>query len=392
MTLGPRSAAGVAARNDETRARIHRRLIEGGVPPEEDRVREALAEMIVAELPLLGGPERAALLDELVHEALGLGPLEAFLADPCVTEVMVLGTGRVYVERDGRIEPVPVSVPAPVARRVVERVLAPLGLRLDRSSPIVDARLPDGARLHAVIPPLAIDGPCVTIRRFAPRPLSLDDFDVSGPAARFLHEAVHTGWNLVVSGGTSTGKTTLLNVLAGAMPCGARVVTIEETAELAFDLPHVVRLEARPPNAEGRGAVTVRELVRTSLRMRPDRLIIGEVRGPEAFDMVQAMNTGHAGSLCTVHANSAPDAMVRIETLVLLAGAGLPLDAVRAQLVSAIDGVVHVRRIGGRRIVATIGELRAAAPHGLEVHPLYHRTPAGLVATGARARRGPGAS
>jgi pilus assembly protein CpaF len=225
---------------------------------------------------------------------------------------------------------------------------------------MVDARLPDGSRLHAVIPPLAIDGPCVTIRRFGARAVPIEAFGIDADAAGFLRWAVVAGWNVVVAGGTGAGKTTLLNALSGAIPPGERVVTIEETAELRLAQPHVVRLEARTANAEGAGGVSVRELVRTALRMRPDRVVVGEVRGGEALDMLQALNTGHDGSLSTVHANGAPDALARLETLVLLAGVGLPLAAVRAQLGAALDAIVYVaRRPGGVRRVETIAEVLA---------------------------------
>jgi pilus assembly protein CpaF len=360
--------------------------MERGTVAEESSVRGTLAALLVDEMPLLTGDAFDALLDELVDEALGLGPLEPVLADRSVTEVMIVGSGRVYVERDGVVEPTSLIMSPGTVLRIVERVIAPLGLRLDRASPIVDARLADGARLHAVVPPLSIDGPCVTIRRFAPTRLTLDDFDVAIGAQRFLHDAVRSGWNIVVSGGTSSGKTTLLNALAGAIDPRERVVTIEETAELSLGLPHVVRLEARSANAEGVGAVTVRELARAALRMRPDRLIVGEVRGGEALDMLQAMNTGHDGSLCSVHANSAADAITRIETLALFAGIGLPVDALRAQLAAAVDGIVHVARRHGRRSIETIGEVRRSDA-GVEIQPLFERSRGELVAVTPPTRR-----
>ena len=246
---------------------------------------------------------------ELTDEIAGFGPLEPLLADAAVTEVMVNGPGCAYVERAGCLESVALDLDAAGIIRLVERVVAPLGLRLDRSSPMVDARLPDGSRVHAIIPPLAIDGPCVTIRRFGARAIPLDAFGLDTEAAGFLRWCVEAGWNLLVAGGTSAGKTTLLNALSAAIPEGERIVTIEETAELRLAQTHVVRLEARPPNAEGVGAVAVRDLVRAALRMRPDRIVVGEVRGGEALDMLQALNTGHDGSLSTVHANSAVDAL-----------------------------------------------------------------------------------
>ena len=359
MSLATRSSGETALKQ-----RVHARLLaapgldELSGPGREGRVRTHVAELLRDEEPLLPGARFHHLLDELTHEIAGLGPLEPLLADATVTEVMINGPGRVYVERAGVIERVAVELDATGIVRLVERVVAPLGLRLDRASPVVDARLPDGSRLHAVIPPLAIDGPCVTIRRFAARPVALEAFAAGPGAAAFLRWAVAAGWNIVVSGGTSAGKTTLLNALSGAIPAGERVVTIEETAELRLAQPHVVRLEARPPNAEGAGGVEVRDLVRAALRMRPDRVVVGEVRGSEALDMLQALNTGHDGSLSTVHANGARDALTRIETLALMAGTGLPLDAVRAQLGAAVDAVVHVaRRPGGVRRIESIGEL-----------------------------------
>jgi pilus assembly protein CpaF len=271
---------------------------------------------------------------------------------------MLNGPGRAYVEREGRVEPVALRLDAERIVRIVERVVAPLGLRLDRASPMVDARLPDGSRLHAVIPPLAVDGPYVTIRRFTARALPLEAFGLHDAVAAFLRWCVDAGWNVLVAGGTSAGKTTLLNALSAAIPRRERIVTIEETAELRLAQPHIVRLEARPPNAEGAGGVSVRDLVRTALRMRPDRLVVGEVRGGEALDMLQALNTGHDGSMSTIHANGAADALSRLETLVLLADAGLPLAAVRAQAVASVDAVVFVaRRPNGTRRVEAVTEV-----------------------------------
>ncbi len=290
--------------------------------------------------------------------------LEGLLDDPEISEILLNGQGRAFVERAGRLEPASVHLDESEVRRIVERIIAPLGLRLDRSSPMVDARLPDGSRLHAVLPPVAVDGTCVAIRRFGARRCGLPDFNVSAPAAELLRWMVQAGWNLLLSGGTGAGKTTLLNVLAGEVPAEERIVTIEETAELSLGQPHVVRLEARPANAEGAGAVPVRALVRAALRLRPDRLVVGEVRGEEAFDLLQALNTGHRGSLCTIHANGPAEALARLESLVLLAGVGLPLDAIRAQIRASIDAVVHVARTpDGPRRVVSIAEL--AAPTGL---------------------------
>jgi pilus assembly protein CpaF len=284
--------------------------------------------------------------------------LEALLADPDVSEILLNGGGSAFVERAGRLEPVSVDLDETGVRRVVERIIAPLGLRFDRSSPMVDARLPDGSRLHAVLPPVAVDGTCVAIRRFGAGRRTLNDFGMAPVGVELLRWVIGAGWNLLLSGGTGAGKTTLLNVLAGEVSPAERIVTIEETAELSLGQPHVVRLEARPPNAEGAGAVPVRALVRAALRLRPDRLIVGEVRGEEAFDLLQALNTGHCGSLSTIHANGPADALARLESLVLLAGVGLPVEAVRGQIRSSIDAVVHVtRRPDGDRAIDSIAEL-----------------------------------
>ena len=312
--------------------------------------------------------------------------LDVLLADPAVSEILLNGGGGAFVERAGRLEPVSVDLDENGVRRVVERIIAPLGLRLDRSSPMVDARLPDGSRLHAVLPPVAVDGTCVAIRRFGATGLSLADFAMAPPGVELLRWAVRAGWNLLLSGGTGTGKTTLLNVLASEVPPEERIVTIEETAELALGQPHVVRLEARPPNAEGVGAVPVRALVRAALRLRPDRLIVGEVRGEEAFDLLQALNTGHSGSLCTIHANGPAEALARLESLVLLAGLGLPIEAIRSQIRASIDAVIHVtRHPDGHRAIDAVAELSGAS--GLRC--LYPGAAAAFMPT--RPPRRPGA-
>jgi pilus assembly protein CpaF len=375
-------------RDGELRDQLHRRLLAEPfdpqtLPPAE--LRDRLCRLLRDEAPLLGAEPAARVLDELVDDVGGLGPLQALVSDPAVTEIMVNGPGRVYVERQGALYEVECDIDAPTIERVVERVIAPLGLRLDRASPMVEARLADGSRLHAVLPPLAPDGPCVSIRRFRPGGLSLEEFGLNGPAAGFVTAIVRAGWNVVVSGATSAGKTSCCNALARSIDPNERIVTIEETAELRLVQPHVVRLEARPANAEGAGAVGVRELVRTALRMRPDRLIVGEVRGGEALDMLQACNTGHDGSLSTVHANSPDDALARIETLALMAGVALPLAAIRQQLVAAVDAVVQVaRRRDGRRAVVTIAEV--ARGRGPRVRTLLLSSGGALVAQEAPQR------
>ncbi|HUI48024.1 MAG TPA: ATPase, T2SS/T4P/T4SS family [Acidimicrobiia bacterium] len=350
-----------SAHDPTLRETLQRRLLAAPFDPallERSELRARLARMLREEAPLMASASADVVLDELVDNVGGLGPLEPLLADPSITEIMVNGSDCVFIERGGRVLPIVCNIDAATIVRVVERVIAPLGLRLDRASPIVDARLADGSRLHAVLPPLAPDGPCVSIRRFGARSVPLSAFGVETDAATLLDVLVRAGWNLVVSGATSSGKTTCCNALARAIDPSERIVTIEETAELRLEQPHVVRLEARPPNAEGTGAVSVRELVRSALRMRPDRILVGEVRGAEALDMLQACNTGHDGSLSTVHANSPDDALARIETLALGADVPLPLPAVRRQLMSAVDAIVQVRRgRDGRRVVVEVSEL-----------------------------------
>jgi len=334
----------------EAKARIHARLLaEGGTGAVADRV----GALVDHEVPLLGGALRRRLVAGVLADVCGLGAIEPLLADPDVTEIMVNGPGRVWIERKGALVRVPVDLDADAIAHLIEKVVAPLGLRVDRSSPLVDARLPDGSRVNAVVPPLAVDGPCLTVRRFGARAVPLADF-AGAEVAALLAEAVAGRRNIVVSGGTGAGKTTLLNALAACIPAAERVITVEDAAELNLPREHVVRLEARPANAEGAGEVRIRDLVRNALRMRPDRIVVGEVRGPEALDMLQAMNTGHEGSLSTCHANSPDDALRRLETMVLMGEVQLPLAAVRSQLEAALDVVVQVARFpsGSRRIVA----------------------------------------
>jgi pilus assembly protein CpaF len=330
---------------------VHRRLL-----ADETAVADVPAriEAIVRdEAPLLDATATAEVVQRVRARAIGLGPLDPLLADPTVTEVMVNGPGPVWIERDGRLVCTELQLDRATIEHLVERVVGPLGLRIDRSSPLVDARLPDGSRVNAVVPPLAIDGPYLTIRRFAVRAIELADA-CTPPIAELLRDAVRARRNVVISGGTGAGKTTLLNAMAAHIPSSERVVTVEDAAELRLPGVHVLRLEARPANAEGAGEVSVRDLVRNALRMRPDRIVVGEVRGAEALDMLQAMNTGHDGSLSTCHANSPADALRRIETMVLTGNVALPLAAVRDQLASAIDLVVQVARdaTGARRVVS----------------------------------------
>jgi pilus assembly protein CpaF len=361
------------ALKDRIRSRL---LAEVDQVPLDDRsaLRDWIDRQLAETAPLLPAARANQLADELVLDVDGFGPLEAVFADPTVTEIMLNRPGVAYVERNGTLERLDLDLDHHQIVRVADRVIAPLGLRLDRASPIVDARLPDGSRLHAVLPPLAPDGPCVTIRRFVRRELTLADFGLDLASASLVESAVASGWNLLVAGGTSAGKTTLLNAAARAIPPDQRVVTIEETAEIDLGNRHLVRLEARPPNAEGAGGVSLRDLVKAALRMRPDRIIVGEVRGGEALDMLQALNTGHDGSLCTVHANGTDAALTRLETLALMAGVPLPVEAVRAQIAAAIDAVVFVARDpAGRRQVEAFAEVVPRSGAGDPRAPLATR-------------------
>jgi pilus assembly protein CpaF len=324
-------------------------------------------DLVEEEAALLGAEDRAAVEARIVRDTVGLGPLEDLLADPLVEEVMVNGPGSIYVERAGRIEATAVRfTDEEELRNAIERILAPLGRRIDELSPMVDARLADGSRVNVVIPPLAIDGPALSIRRFGGRRPTPDELVELGTLTRaqrdLLGQAVAARRSVLVSGGTGSGKTTLLNALSSFVAPGERVVTIEDAAELRLQQPHVVRLESRPASVEGRGEVTVRDLLRNALRMRPDRIVIGEVRGPEALDLLTALNTGHDGALSTVHANSPVDALGRLKTLALMAGLGLPHEAIAEQAQRGIDLVVHLeRRADGARRVVEIAEVVRAA-------------------------------
>jgi pilus assembly protein CpaF len=348
---------------------LHSQVAGHGTSAGSSNTRADIARLARHQHPLA----RASVLDDVVDRVLartgGLDALEPLLRDPEVTEVMVNGHGPVWIERRGALEPTDVQLTAPSTYQLIERVVTPLGLRVDRTSPLLDARLVDGSRVNVIIPPLAIDGPCITIRRFGARAIPLGELCSSG-VQRLLEWAVQRRSNVLVSGGTGAGKTTLLNALAASIPETERVITVEDAAELRLPGCHVIRLEARPANADGVGAVLVRSLVRNALRMRPDRIIVGEVRGGEALDMVQAMNTGHEGSLSTCHANSPADALRRLETMVLMSDVALPLDAVREQLASAIDLVVHVtRQADGVRRVTEVAEVAVDA-NGGRVRPL----------------------
>jgi pilus assembly protein CpaF len=328
--------------------------------------------LVDREAGLLDAEARDALVARIAESSFGLGPLEPLLRDPAVDEILVCGTEPVWVERAGRLEATSARFGSEAAlRHVIERILAPLGRRADEAEPLCDARLPDGSRVNVVLPPLALDGPLLTIRRFRPRGFGPHDLVAQGtvtePLLAFLGRAVAARCTVLICGGTGSGKTTTLGALASFADPAERIVTIEDAAELRLALPHVVRLEARPPNLEGRGEVTIRRLVRNALRMRPDRIIVGEVRGPEALDLLSALTTGHAGSLCTIHAGSAAEALRRLETLALMADVGLPLAAIREQVADAIDLVVCQARgsDGTRRIVEVAEVVRTAGGPGV---------------------------
>ncbi len=328
---------------------------DASAPPLRDHVAAAARAVLDRSMPLLAPDAARGLVHDIVADIAGFGVLEVLLDDPEVTEIMVNGPGPVWVERRGVLARTEVVLTALELQRAIDRMLLPLGLRLDRLSPMADARLADGSRVHAVLAPLAVDGPYLTVRRFRALPLRLDEL-AQAATAQQLREAIACRASILVFGPTGSGKTTLLNALGASVPTGERLITIEDTAELRLPGDHVVRLECRPATAEGLGAVDLRSLVRTALRMRPDRIIVGEVRGPEAFDLVQALLTGHRGGLATIHARAPLDALRRLETLVLLAGSGLSDVAVRRQIAAAFDLVVGVARGNdGRREVTFVG-------------------------------------
>jgi pilus assembly protein CpaF len=376
----------MATADDHTRvlaAELRLRLVDrrraeaadgSGAEPIADSVR-ALVDEAAA---VLSAARREQIADLILRDTVGLGPLEELLADDAVEEVMVNGHERVYVERRGRIERSTVQFDSEQALRdAIERILAPVGRRVDELSPMADARLADGSRVNVVIPPLAVDGPTLSVRRFTAARPEPEELLASGTltkgALELLRDAVGERRSIVVSGGTGSGKTTLLNALSAWIDPADRIVTIEDAAELRLRQPHVVRLESRPASVEGRGEVTIRDLLRNALRMRPDRIVIGEVRGPEALDLLTALNTGHDGVLSTVHANSPADALRRLETLALMAGVGLPHDAIREQLARGVDLVVHlIRAPGGARRVTELAEVVAAAG-GVGVREVWRR-------------------
>jgi pilus assembly protein CpaF len=367
----------------------------------ERKVREELNAVLSQESVPLSAAERQRIVNESIDDILGYGPIEPFLRDDDVTEIMVNGPDRIFIERDGKLQLSNARFFDDAhLRRTIEKIVAKVGRRIDESSPTVDARLADGSRVNAVIPPISIDGPALTIRKFSKDPFTMDMLvnmgSLSPEAAEFLKKCVEGAINILVSGGTGAGKTTTLNALSGFIPHRERLVTIEDAAELKLQQPHIVRLEYRPPNIEGRGEVSIRDLVKNALRMRPDRIVVGEVRSGEALDMLQAMNTGHEGSITTVHANSPRDVLSRLETMVLMAGVDLPVRAIREQIAAGIQLICHQSRMrdGSRRITA-ISELTGMEGEIITLQDIYKfdyssgldetgRVLGGLVPTGIR--------
>jgi pilus assembly protein CpaF len=365
---------GVSAQHDtymDLKARVQNRLL-AELDPNMDiskvndvrtTIQELFDQVLAEENIVLSRPERHRLFEQIAAEILGLGPLQPLLEDETVTEVMVNGAKNIYIERSGKIVRVPVAFESDEhVMRIIDRIVSPMGRRIDESSPYVDARLPDGSRVNAVIPPISLVGPVLTIRKFFKNPLTIEqliDFGtITAEALQFLKACVESKLNIVISGGTGSGKTTLLNILSQFIPGDERIVTIENAAELQLRQEHVVTLESRPPNIEGKGEVTIRNLVVNALRMRPDRIIVGEIRDEAALDMLQAMNTGHDGSMTTCHSNSPRDTLARIETMTMMAGMELPVRAIREQIASAIDLVVHQERLrDGTRKIVNIAEV-----------------------------------
>jgi pilus assembly protein CpaF len=378
------------------KSRVHARLVEE-MQDEDSAEREdivaKISELVNEVLALSGTPlprnERARLVESLINDVLGLGPLEQLLNDPEITEIMINGPRQIYVEQRGKLTLSSVTFESNAQLlQVIDRVVSSIGRRIDESSPMVDARLKDGSRVNVIIPPLALTGPTMTIRKFAAEKLNVDDLirfnTLTREMAEFLRASVRSRLNILVSGGTGSGKTTTLNVVSGFIPDDERIITVEDAAELQLHQDHVVTLESRPANVEGRGRISIRDLVINCLRMRPDRIVVGEVRGGEALDMLQAMNTGHDGSLTTVHANNPHDTMNRLETLVLMAGAELPSRAIREQIASAIDIVVQQSRLrDGTRKIVNIAEVVGLDENGIKVQDIFIFKQTGVDPEGA---------
>jgi pilus assembly protein CpaF len=383
-------APGQTANSDtalQVKARVHRNLLKVMDLNEARRIpldqlhaqcAERVNSLLLEEKVPLSGPERQQIVREVMDEVFGYGPLDEFLRDPLISDVLVNGPHRVYIERQGRLESTGAGfLDSDHLMRVIRRIADNVGRRIDESTPMLDARLPDGSRVNAIIPPLSLDGPALSIRRFGTNPLDMHRLieieALREEMAAFVEACVQCKTNILISGGTGTGKTTFLNALSKWIPAGERVVTIEDAAELQLQREHVVRLETRPPNIEGQGEVTQRDLLRNSLRMRPDRIIIGEVRGAEALDMLQAMNTGHEGSMTTVHANSPRDALRRVENMVSMAGLNYPVRAIREQMSSALNVLIHLGRLaGGNRKIVEIAEITGMEGDTICLHEIFH--------------------
>jgi len=350
-------------------------------PEERNRVKKAVTEILSSvleeEATIISRGDRDKIISQVTDEITGFGPIEPFLHDPDITEVMVNGPRQVYVEKKGRITLTETTFrDDDHVRHTIEKIISPLGRRLDDTSPMVDARLPDGSRVNAIVPPLALNGPTITIRKFSADPYTIDDLltfgTLSPDMAAFLKACVESRINIIISGGTGSGKTTLLNVISSFIPDRERIITIEDAAELQLGQEHVVSLESRPPNIEGKGQITIRDLVKNCLRMRPDRIVVGEVRGGEALDMLQAMNTGHDGSITTGHANSPRDILYRLETMVMMTGLELPMKAIREQIKSAIHLIVHQERFkDGSRKVTNITEITGMEGDTLTIQDIF---------------------
>ena len=380
----------------ELKDSVHRRLLErlgsklytGDIEPNqlEELVYESVSEEIDLSERSISNLTRANLVQEVVDEVLGIGPIQQLLRNSRVTEIMVNQFDKIYYEEEGRLHRSNLAYSSEEhLRRTIERIVANVGRRIDESSPLVDARLPDGSRVNAVVPPISIDGATLTIRKFAAEPFSTSDLidfgTLTNESTEFLNACVQARLNILISGGTGSGKTTTLSVLSSLIPEDERIITVEDAAELRLNQPHVIRLESRPVNIEGEGLVSVRDLVRNALRMRPDRIVVGEVRDGAALDMLQAMNTGHDGSLTTLHANSPKDALIRLENLVLMAGIDIPLRAIREQIVEAIDLIIHQARMrdGSRRIV-NISEITGIDQESIQLQEIFRfSTSAGSV-------------
>ena len=398
VMLRPEAGIGHAPGYQALKVGIHQKLLDrvdlaAMESLTEDRLKEEIAlligRLLSEDAVLVNDAERAMLIRDIQHEMLGLGPLEPLLADPTISDILVNSHSQVYVERRGKLESTEVRFADDAhLMKIIDKIVSRVGRRIDESSPMVDARLPDGSRVNAIIPPVALDGPVVSIRRFAVIPLKIEDLlsykTLTPEMASIVQGLSKAKVNMIISGGTGSGKTTMLNILSGYIPTSERIVTIEDAAELQLQQPHVVRLETRPPNIEGKGEVTQRSLVKNALRMRPDRIILGEVRGAEAVDMLQAMNTGHEGSLATIHANTPRDALSRLENMIGMAGLNLPVKAARQQISSAITAIIQIGRLAdGKRKVMSIQEITGMEGEIITMQEVFAFRQTGVAADGS---------